>query len=75
MCIRDREKAFGDNIDQHVRCRIENPQVIFKEDVVENDEVFGEVCGYDGRQNRQDAEEQPGAQAEGRGQHAADLSF
>ena len=41
------EEAFRYNVDEHVRGRVQNPQVVAEEDMVEHDEVFGEVSGYD----------------------------
>ena len=46
------KKLFRYNVDEHVRGRVQNPQVVAEEDMVEHDEVFGEISGYDKPKDR-----------------------
>ena len=52
------EKRLRHNIDQKVGPGIQYPQVVVKENMVENHEIFREVCGYERGQPGGDEEKQ-----------------
>ena len=47
--------------------RIQDPKVVVKKDMVENNEIPGKVCGYDGGQCQAGGEKNAGPCAEGAG--------